>query len=222
MSIKIGSISAKDIYIGSTPAKEIRLGSTLIWSRAQEINDTLKLNLGEGIDYTDIWYREPNSSDWVNASKTYSITVIKGTEYYIEVGYINGYYPNHGINLGSKSQPLVLDNDTTVDIYGFAEDLQEYNITVRTTHHAYSSTLVDSIIIKTNDSIIGSSYNSSEASAVHSGTEPITVEVNDGVYSYNGFTWTGSIQPVTDNWIPGVFNWDSLPENGTLTVDFSN
>jgi hypothetical protein len=36
MSIKIGSISAKDIYIGSTSAKEIRLGSTLIWSRAVE------------------------------------------------------------------------------------------------------------------------------------------------------------------------------------------
>jgi hypothetical protein len=48
MSIKIGSISAKDIYVGSTPAKEIRLGSTLIWSRAQEeIYYTLILN---GVD----------------------------------------------------------------------------------------------------------------------------------------------------------------------------
>lgn len=221
MSIKIGNISAKDIYIGSTPAKEIRLGSTLIWSREPEIYYTLTLSLGEGIDYTDIWYKEPNSSDWVNASKTYSITVIKGTEYYIVVGYLNGYYPNYGINLGSKSQPLVLGNDTTIDIYGFAEESEEYNITVRTIHHGYLPIPVDSIIIKANGSIIGSSYNSEEASAVHNGTDAITVEVSY-IGSYGGFTWTGSIQPVTNNWIPGVFNWDSLPENGTLTVDFSN
>ena len=49
MSIKIGNISAKDIYIGSTPAKEIRLGSTLIWSREviDEVYYTLTLN---GVD----------------------------------------------------------------------------------------------------------------------------------------------------------------------------
>ena len=308
MSIKIGSISAKNIYIGSTPAKEIRLGSILIWSREPEevyytltlngldsggiedysiyINEvpqpkyttyqilkgsfvqvsisvdtinynydftsniggesdagdgwtmnkdviitvsttpipstyyTLTINYDDGLDYVAIYYKQPGEESFTYVDKIFDIELQDGTLFYIVPYFLDGYESGpYTDELGSESNPLALTGDKTLYINCINQELEEYNITVRTTHNGQLEA-VDGITIKANGSVIGSSMNSEYISVAHNGTDPITVEF-DTLKSIYSFEWTGSIQP-TEDYFNRIYSWDNLPEDGTLTVDFSN
>lgn len=123
MSIKIGSISAKNIYIGSTPAKEIRLGSTLIWSRAQEeVYYTLTVNLdGDYEAYYDGYTIYVNGLEFarIDSSNTFAIPAGAVVSTYNNSNGINGYSHSETINpspLYNNDGSWIMDNDYIINV----------------------------------------------------------------------------------------------------------
>lgn len=123
MSIKIGSISAKDIYIGSTPAKEIRLGSTLVWSRAQEeVYYILTVNLEGGYEaYYDGYTIYVNGQEFarIDSSNTFTIPANAVVSTYNNSNGINGYNHSETINplpFYNNDGSWVMDNDYVINV----------------------------------------------------------------------------------------------------------
>lgn len=319
MSIKIGSISAKDIYIGSTPAKEIRLGSTLIWSRAQEevyytltvnlegdyeayydgytiyvdgnelarfdssstftiaagsvvslynnsygingythseavvpapnYNDdlswvmdkdytltvtatkpieyyTLDINLGDGVDYTDIMYKEPGATEWTNGSKLTELTVPAGTQFYIYLSLLSGYeLLNSDSILGTETSPLVLNGDITIDIYPTVSETEQYELNVVTDNGVELSSLaiyIDGLEVFYKDvSITDESLTGTSEPIIHNGQQSITVVAYPKHGSLMSAQWSGMFAPSL-NLPMNEINWEFLPESGTLVLAYSS
>lgn len=139
MSIKIGSISAKDIYIGSTPVKEIRLGSTLIWSREPEKTCyTLTLNLEGDYDafnrdgYTI--YVDGNEFARTSSSGTYSIPKGASISTYNNSDGQYGYKYFESINPTpsyNSDGSWIMDKDYTINVKA-ERDISSVFITINT------------------------------------------------------------------------------------------
>lgn len=216
MSIKIGNISAKDIYIGSTPAKEVRLGSTLIWSRVPEEIIYYTINVSwegdSGVQYVNILSKDSATGEWEDhyALIETSVTLPKNTEYYIVAYYITG--SSHA-EYGSADNPLVLTDDITFTIASDTPS-EQYSLTVE-----LAGVSTNSIEIKVGGEVVLYERDPITVEISHSGQEPIEINIVTlgAIASYN---WSGNLQPQFESY--STFSWDSLPESGTLSVTISS
>ena len=185
---------------------------------------TLTINLGEGVDYSDIWYKEPGATEWVERSKYTSLNAPAGTEFYVIAAPINGYVIDSSINLGSQSNPLTLNANTTIDITTHPVAIEQYEFNVASGGGAS----ITSISIKIGNDVVysrsGSNLGGTEYPIQHDGSRPIYVKVETLGY-IESWTWSGSSGFTT---LPSTgydgyqILFENLKETGTLTVNMSS
>lgn len=189
-----------------------------------EKNYTLTINLGEGVDYSDIWYKEPGATEWTEASKYTSLTAPAGTKFYIYTQPMNGYAIDSDINLGSQSNPLELNADITIDITAHLVVIEQYEFNVA----GGVGAPITSIAIKIGNDVVysrsGSNLGGTEYPIKHDGSRPIYVKVGT-LGSIGGWTWSGSsgftLLPST-GYDGYQILFENLQETGTLTVNMSS
>lgn len=175
---------------------------------------SLELNLREGIDYTNIYYRVPGSQEWIFADKTYYLDNLPfGTEYYIYASAMSGY-ELAAMNLGSIDQPLILTNDTVLDIVANSV-AQGYILTIESAPKDITgmSVFVNDVEVYISDSgkVNNVTIEHDGSSSIHIGGRTIRTGTITDV------TWSGSIIPSIDyGSVDFSVEWPSLQESGTL------
>lgn len=314
MSIKIGSISSKDIYVGAIPAKEIRLGSDLIWSRvvepeayytltvnfegnkeafsngykiyvdnapsetyrpdaevsfehsfsiaagssiwtemsrfypfdtyaySQTINPTpanpwimdkdysvtvvaekngytLTVDFDDGVDYVDIYYKQPYESEFTELHKVPQVKLMSESQYYIVPSLVEGYVLDSTYGLGAAENPETLNEDTKINIYtqNYSVD-DEYEL-----HISHESGIrITDIKVKIGGNVVYSQKDYTngiyDAYIKHNGNESVEVHIGTSG-SIESYDWSGTLRPQLHY---HTFSWDSLPESGTLSVRISS
>lgn len=159
---------------------------------------------------SDSWYQILDDYEDYHLDSFETVSVPKNSEIKLSANSFDG------TKIQISPNNFIITEDTIVN---FSSIESSYELNIQIKHNGYASD-VSELTVKVNGDMVLNESNSSGATITHDGTEPIDIEVSD-LKSLSNWEWTGSIQP-TIGADTTKCHWDNLPENGTLTVEFTN